>query len=262
MSFVAESGSGHAVARRRRARARRPQPRDAADGDGAGRRRGLHGVRRRADPQEGPAAGHRLRRRGRGRPRGRRAQGLHAHPASRSRSPAAASMPRQVERAVKLSKEKYCSATIDARARRPRSRRRSRSSTAIACRSATATSASAAVELAPVAATACAGGCGAQQAAHLHVDLDDAPLAGVVDELERERHRTLGRQRRAEVDEPQHRYRCSAKRVSPALQRRACRRPSACRRGSRRIEHDDLDARARPASHARERQRRSVIMSA
>ena len=98
--------------RRRRARLRRAQSRAAADGARARRHGRLHGVRRRADPEEGAPADRRLRRRGRGRARARGAQGVHPHPSSSTGCAARASIRAQVERAVKLSKEKYCSATL------------------------------------------------------------------------------------------------------------------------------------------------------
>ena len=68
-------------------------------------------VRRRLDPEEGAPAGGRLRRRGRGRAGAGRAQGVHGS-SLRLRVAGRGLDPRQVERAVKLSKEKYCSATI------------------------------------------------------------------------------------------------------------------------------------------------------
>ena len=66
--------------RRRRPRGGRPQHRHAPDGAVPRRRRGMHGVRRRLDPEARATAGCRLRRRGRRRARAGGAEGVHADP--------------------------------------------------------------------------------------------------------------------------------------------------------------------------------------
>ena len=134
VSFVGESGSGHAVVI------------DGAPEHG-GRNLGVRPMELVLmgaaactafdvvhDPQEGAPADRRLRR-SRPRPSARRPipqvfTQIHLKYTVAGRG----LDPHQVERAVKLSKDKYCSATHDARARPPRSPTRSRSSTATACR--------------------------------------------------------------------------------------------------------------------------------
>ena len=86
VSFVAETGSGHALVVDGAVEARGPQSGSSTDGAGLGRNGGMHRVRRGVDPEKGAAAGHRLRR-GRGsRARARGSQSIYPHPPALSHS--------------------------------------------------------------------------------------------------------------------------------------------------------------------------------
>ena len=111
MGFVAETGSGHVLNMDGAPRRRRPQPGAQTDGNRAGRHRRLHRLRRGADTEARAPRCARLPGEAELRTRHRGPEGLHAHPHALRVSgrgvPAAA-----VERAIALSHERYCSATI------------------------------------------------------------------------------------------------------------------------------------------------------
>ena len=112
MAFSAETGSGHLLtmdgAPDGGGRNLAPRPMETVlAGTGACTR-----LRRGADPAPRPARRARLPRQGDGRARAAGPEGVHPDPACTSSSPACSSRPSAVERAIALSHEKYCSATI------------------------------------------------------------------------------------------------------------------------------------------------------